>query len=74
MTLNPAVQMAELFGHFYKKVWPRMRSMKSSTGGGKAINTSFIERFNATMRERLAALTRRCRHASQRLEAVQWGM
>ena len=26
------------------------------------------------MRERLAALTRRCRHASQRLEAVQWGM
>src|SRR5256714_4664893 len=42
--------------------------------GGKQINTSFIERFNATMRERLAALTRRCRHASQRLEAVQWGM
>jgi len=27
-----------------------------------------------SMRERLAALTRRCRHASQRLEAVQWGM
>jgi IS1 family transposase len=44
------------------------------SGGGKEINTSFIERFNATMRERLAALTRRCRHASQRLEAVQWGM
>jgi hypothetical protein len=42
--------------------------------GGKEINTSFIERFNATMRERLAALTRRCRHASQRWEAVQWGM
>src|SRR5947209_18373691 len=44
------------------------------SAGGKDINTSFIERFNATMRERLAALTRRCRHASQRLEAVQWGM
>src|SRR5881227_2266208 len=44
------------------------------SGGGKQINTSFIERFNGTMRERLAALTRRCRHASQRLEAVQWGM
>ena len=44
------------------------------SGGGKQINTSFIERFNATMRERLATLTRRCRHASQRLEAVQWGM
>jgi len=44
------------------------------SAGGKDINTSFIERFKATMRERLAALTRRCRHASQRLEAVQWGM
>jgi hypothetical protein len=26
------------------------------------------------VRERLAALTRKCRHASQRLEAFQWGM
>jgi hypothetical protein len=42
--------------------------------GGKQINTSFMERFQATMRERLAALTRQGRHARQRLEAVQWGM
>jgi len=41
---------------------------------GTQINTAFIERFNATMRERLASLTRKCRHASQRLEAFQWGM
>ena len=27
------------------------------------LKTSFIERFNGTMRERLAALTRKCRHA-----------
>lgn len=42
--------------------------------GGTQINTAFIERLNATMRERLASLTRKCRHASQRLEAFQWGM
>ena len=51
-----------------------LRACLHDSGGGQEINTSFIERFNATMRERLAPLTRRCRHASQRLEAVQWGM
>ena len=51
-----------------------LRACLHDSGGGQEINTSFIERFNATMRERLAALARRCRHASQRLEAVQWGM
>jgi transposase-like protein len=34
--------------------------------GGTVFNTAFIERFNGTMRERLAALTRKCRHAAQR--------
>jgi len=42
--------------------------------GGTMINTSFIERFNGTMRERLASLTRKCRHASVRLRAVHTGM
>ncbi len=36
--------------------------------------TSFIERLNATMRERLAALTRKCRHAVQRVETLEAGM
>jgi IS1 family transposase len=44
------------------------------SGGGKMLNTAFIERFNATMRERLATLTRKCRHASQRVAALQTGM
>ena len=35
---------------------------------------SAIERFNRTMRERLAALPRKCRHAAQRLEALETGM
>ncbi len=42
--------------------------------GGTVLNTAFIERFNGTMRERLASLTRKCRHAAQRLEALETGM
>ena len=42
--------------------------------GGTQINTAYIERLNGTMRERLASLTRKGRHASARLEAFQWGM
>jgi IS1 family transposase len=42
--------------------------------GGNMLNTAFIERFNGTMRERLAALTRKCRHGAQRLEALETGM
>lgn len=32
------------------------------------------ERFNGTLRERLASLTRKCSHASAHLEPFQWGM
>jgi IS1 family transposase len=42
--------------------------------GGTMLNTAFIERFNGTMRERLASLTRKCRHAAQRLEGLESGM
>jgi transposase-like protein/IS1 family transposase len=44
------------------------------SAGGQVLNTSFIERFNGTMRERLATLTRKCRHAAQRLQALETGM
>jgi IS1 family transposase len=42
--------------------------------GGSVLNTAFIERLNATMRQRLASLTRKCRHAARRLEALETGM
>ena len=42
--------------------------------GASMLNTAFIERFNGTMRERLATLTRKCRHAARRLEALHTGM
>ncbi len=44
------------------------------SSGGSVLNTAFIERFNATMRDRLASLTRTCRHAAQRLETLETGM
>ncbi len=42
--------------------------------GGSTLNTAFIERFNGTMRERLASLTRKSRHAASRLQALHTGM
>jgi hypothetical protein len=42
--------------------------------GGLHINTAYIERLNATFRERLAVLTRRCRHAAKRTDALRAGM
>ncbi len=42
--------------------------------GGTVLNTAFIERLNGTMRERLASLTRTCRHAAHRLHALETGM
>jgi hypothetical protein len=45
-----------------------------ASNGGTMLNTSFIECLKGTMRERLAALTRQCRHASSKLQALQTGM
>lgn len=42
--------------------------------GGEILNTAFIERLNATFRERLATLTRKSRHAASRLQALHTGM
>src|SRR3989441_144832 len=43
------------------------QTLLSASGGGTVLNTAFIERLNATMRQRLASLTRKCRHAARRL-------
>src|SRR3989441_4306860 len=52
----------------------RAMALLTASRGGAVLNTAFIERFNGTMRERLAALTRKCRHAAHRLEALETGM
>src|SRR5438270_191821 len=46
----------------------------SASGGGMVFNTAFIERLNGTIRQRLASLTRKCRHAARRLAALESGM
>jgi transposase-like protein/IS1 family transposase len=52
----------------------KAQHLLNMTVGCKQFNTSLIERFNGTMRERLAALTRKCRHAAQRLDVLEAGM
>jgi hypothetical protein len=47
--------------------------LTASQGGGK-INTAFIERLNATFRQRLACLARRSRNLARQPETLQAGM
>ncbi len=46
----------------------------SANGGKQELNTSYIERLNATFRRRLGILCRRSRQADHKLENVQWAM
>jgi len=48
--------------------------LQQRSKGGSVWNTAFIERINGTFRERLAVLTRKCRHAACRLQALETGM
>jgi IS1 family transposase len=50
------------------------KALLEQSQGGSVLNTAFIERLNGTMRERLAVLTRKCRHAARRLHALETGM
>lgn len=47
---------------------------QSGNGGKEELNTSYIERLNATFRQRLGILCRRSRLAAHKLENVQWAM
>ncbi len=49
-------------------------NLLQSTKGGTMLNTSFIERLNGTFRERLAGLTRKCRHATSKSHTFHTGM
>jgi transposase-like protein len=52
----------------------KAKELLTSTKGCSQFNTAFIERLNGTFRERLAALTRKCRHAAARMETLEAGM
>ncbi len=54
--------------------WRKAKKLIKISKGGKKLNTSFIERLNGTFRERLASLTRKCRHAASKIETVHTGI
>jgi transposase-like protein len=54
--------------------WRKGKKLIKASKGGKKINTSFIERFNGTIRERFAPLTRKCRYAAAKIITVHTGI
>ncbi len=54
--------------------WQQAEQLLLLSAGGKVLNSSFIERLNGTFRERLASLTRKCRHSAARVQALSTGM
>lgn len=67
-------RLREVVRHLSQGSLDQALRLVRSSQGGQVLNTAFIERFNGTMRERLATLTRKCRHAAQRLQALEMGM
>lgn len=51
-----------------------VQRLLTSSGGGQLINTAYIERLNATFRQRLAILARRTRHLARHTQTVEHGM
>src|ERR1019366_1902794 len=52
----------------------KAKELLGLTKGCMEFNTAFIERLNGTFRERLASLTRKCRHAAVRVATLEKGM
>ena len=52
----------------------RVETLRRRSHGDGVINTAYIERLNATFRERLASLTRRSRALARRTVTLQHGM
>jgi hypothetical protein len=52
----------------------KAKELLQLTKGGTEFNTAITLRLNGTFRERLATLTRKCRHAAARMETLKAGM
>src|SRR5262249_31247887 len=52
----------------------RVETLRRRSQGGGMINTAYIERLNATFRERLAPLARRCRALARHPMTLHAGM
>jgi transposase-like protein len=67
-------RVVEITRHMAHGLLDQAEQLLQLSGGGSVLNTAFIERLNGTIRERLASLTRKCRHAASRLHALHTGM
>ena len=67
-------RVVEITRHMAYGMIEQAERLLQCSQGGTALNTAFIERLNATFRERLASLTRKSRHAARRLRALETGM
>jgi transposase-like protein len=54
--------------------WRKAKKLLKLSKAGKKLNTSFIERFNGTIRERFAPFTRKCRYLATKVETVHAGI
>lgn len=54
--------------------WRKAKKLLKISKAGKKLNTSFIERFNGTIRERFAPFTRKCRYLAAKIETVHTGI
>jgi IS1 family transposase len=67
-------RVVEITRHMAHGLLDQAEQLLQRSGGGSVLNTAFIERLNGTIRERLASLTRKSRHAASRLQALHTGM
>jgi IS1 family transposase len=67
-------RVVQITRHMARGLLERAEQLLELSGGGNMLNTAFIERLNATFRERLASITRKSRHAASRIRALHSGM
>jgi hypothetical protein len=67
-------RVVEVTRHLVHGVVGQAEKLLQCSQGGVVLNTAFIERLNGTFRERLATLTRKSRHATRRMFALETGM
>lgn len=60
--------------HIFQGTRAMVEQLLQTTQGGGMINTAYIERLNATFRQRLACLFRRTRHLARQSDTLQTGM
>jgi hypothetical protein len=74
ITKTAAHPVVEVIRRMAQGTLERAEERLALSAGGVVLTPAFMERFNGTMRERLASLTRRSHHAAPRLASLDAGM